>query len=207
MPRQAAGPTTAGWRFTSSNNSGTMKLNPFHSLQTGKRTGWGRKLKNRHGLVFILICSIMLAVISSASAQLPEQFKGLCVRVPKGDEITIRWEDKDQRVRLDGIDAPDKGQPFALRAKQFVSALALNQEVVITVRQVDRYGRIIGTVELPDGRILNHALIQEGLAWWFPELAPDDTELSLLQLEAQGKRRNIWSEPSPTPPWEFRRKN
>jgi micrococcal nuclease len=149
----------------------------------------------------------MLAVISSASAQLPEQFKGLCVRVPKGDEITIRWEDKDQRVRLDGIDAPDKGQPFALRAKQFVSALALNQEVVITVRQVDRYGRIIGTVELPDGRILNHALIQEGLAWWFPELAPDDTELSLLQLEAQGKRRNIWSEPSPTPPWEFRRKN
>ena len=143
------------------------------------------------------LCAMAMALVYPVLAQpMPEQFTGTCVRVPN----------QDRRVRLDGIDAPDEGQPFALRARQFVSALALNQEVSITVREVDRYGRIIGTVILPDGRNLSQALIQEGLAWWFPELSPDDTELSLYQLEAQGKRRNIWSEPTPTPPWEFRRK-
>jgi endonuclease YncB( thermonuclease family) len=63
---------------------------------------------------------------------------------------------------LHGIDAPEKRQAFGMRAKQCAAALAFGQTVVVSVRRLDRYGRTIGDVTLPDGRSLNQELVRGG---------------------------------------------
>jgi endonuclease YncB( thermonuclease family) len=70
----------------------------------------------------------------------------------------------------------------------------------------DRYGRIVGMVKLPDGRILNQELVRNGYAWWYAHYAPHDQELKTLEMQARGEKRQLWSKPNAIPPWVFRRK-
>ena len=56
----------------------------------------------------------------------------------------------------------------------------------IQVRDTDRYRRTVADVILPDGRSLNREMVREGMAWWYRQYAPNDTELE--RLEAEGLR-------------------
>jgi micrococcal nuclease len=87
---------------------------------------------------------------------LGEGFSGRVVGVSDGDTISVTRGGVAVKVRLRGIDAPEKGQPFSNRAKQFVSSLVFGQTVTVNGRGVDRYGRTIADVLLSDGRNLNH---------------------------------------------------
>jgi micrococcal nuclease len=104
-----------------------------------------------------------------------------------------------------GIDAPEKGQAFSNRAKQYVSDLVFGKEVAVRVGGQDRYGRIIGEVFLADGRYVNHEIVGAGFAWWFRRYAPDDRTLAKLESEAREARRGLWADRDPMPPWEFRK--
>jgi micrococcal nuclease len=77
--------------------------------------------------------------------------------------------------------------------------------VVVPGRGVDRYGRTIGEVILPDGKTLNHEIVKAGLAWWFRRYAPNNKTLEELETEARDAKRELWNEPHPVPPWEQRR--
>ncbi len=68
----------------------------------------------------------------------------------------------------------------------------------------DRYGRTIGEVMLPDGRVLNHELVKAGFAWWYRKYAPDDDALEQLEQEARDAKLGLWVDPHPVPPWEWR---
>jgi len=104
-------------------------------------------------------------------------FNGLVVGILDGDTITVPHNDKGERIRLYGIDAPEKGQAFGNRAKQFVSALAFGKEVKVEAKGKDRYGQTVADVILPDGSNLNREIVKAGFAWWFRKYAPKDTEL------------------------------
>ena len=69
---------------------------------------------------------------------------------------------------------------------------------------LDKYGRTIGDVFLPDGRMLNEELVREGLAWWYREYAPGNGTLEKLEAEAREAKRNLWSHKKPVPPWVYR---
>ena len=103
-----------------------------------------------------------------------------------------------------GIDCPEKRQAFGNRAKQFAPALVFGKTVTVSVLDVDRYGRTVGEVILPDGRVLNHELVRAGLAWWYRKYAPDDDTLKQLEAEARQAKRGLWVEPNPMPPWAWR---
>jgi endonuclease YncB( thermonuclease family) len=97
--------------------------------------------------------------------------------IAHGDTITILDDSKTQyRVRLHGIDAPERGQAFSAKAKELVGELAAGQTVTLRVTDTDRYGRIVAEVILPGGKNLNHEVVRAGLAWWFRRYAPRDTE-------------------------------
>ncbi len=68
----------------------------------------------------------------------------------------------------------------------------------------DKYGRTIGDVLLPDGRVLNHELVKAGFAWWYRRYAPDDETLAQLEREARGAQRGLWADSHAVPPWEWR---
>ncbi len=93
------------------------------------------------------------------------KFSGKVVGITDGDTIRVMHNGRAERIRLWGIDCPESRQPFGTRARQFTSDLAFGKVVTVLVRDVDRYGRTVGEVLLPNGRSLNHELVMAGLAW------------------------------------------
>ena len=83
----------------------------------------------------------------------------------------------------------------------------LNKEVTIK-HQGKRcpYGRLLGWVILEDGTNFNHQLVREGMAWWY-EYFNKEKKISAMENNARKNRRGLWREQSPTPPWEWRRRN
>jgi endonuclease YncB( thermonuclease family) len=108
-------------------------------------------------------------------------------------------------VRLWGIDAPESKQPGGHAQRIFTGDLAFGKTVTVRVRDVDRYKRTVAEIVLPDGRNLNQELVGAGLAWHYVQFAKRDTVLPTLEHKARAAKRGLWADPSPVPPWEWRK--
>ena len=133
-------------------------------------------------------------------------FSGSVVGVSDGDTITVLHHGKAEKIRLNGIDCPEKGQAYGKKAKQAASNLAFGRDVTIETHGKDKYGRTIGDVLLPDGTNVNHTLVKEGWCWWYRKYAPRDTVLEGLEMEAREGKKGLWADPLPVPPWEWRKR-
>jgi micrococcal nuclease len=127
------------------------------------------------------------------------------VGISDGDTLSVLRKGKAVKVRLHGVDTPEKAQAFGTRAQQFTGELVFQHEVTVIVRDTDRYGRLVGEVLLPDGRSLNQELVRAGMAWWYLPYAPKDTTLAQLETEARAAKRGLWAEAHPIPPWAWRK--
>jgi micrococcal nuclease len=131
---------------------------------------------------------------------------GRVVGVSDGDTITILHDDYSQeKIRLFGIDCPEKSQAFGQRAKQFTSSLVYGKVVRIRRMDEDRYGRTVAWIFHGNTNV-NAELVRAGYAWHFRKYS-DDLELQRLEDEARKSRRGLWVYPNPVPPWEYRRTN
>ena len=145
-------------------------------------------------------------VLFAATAARAEEFCGQVVGVQDGDTLTVREDGGESlRIRLWGIDAPERRQPFSNAAKKHLSALAFGQTVRVLVRDQDRYGRTVAVIVLPDGRNLNEEMVRDGFAWWFRKYAPYECTLERLETEAKDAGLGLWAEPQAVPPWEYRK--
>ncbi len=131
--------------------------------------------------------SILLALAGASHAFTMTAFEAKVVGVADGDTLTVLREKAQIRIRLHGVDAPERGQPFGTRARQFTAELAFGQVVRIEPTDRDPFGRIVAHVILPDGRNLNRELVREGWAWWFRRYAPKNQELERLETESQSR--------------------
>ncbi len=152
----------------------------------------------------IATLSLFFSFALLTSQTLAADFAGRVVGVSDGDTITVLHNGKGERIRLHGIDCPEKRQAFGNRAKQFTSKLVFGTTVTVQVVDRDRYGRTVGLVLLPDGRSLNHELVKAGFEWWYWRYTPDDETLAQLEREARGAKRGLWADPHAVPPWEWR---
>ena len=136
--------------------------------------------------------------------------EGRVVAIADGDTLTVLDADRIQhRIRLAGIDAPEKRQPFGTRAKEGLSDLVYSKTVTVQTGKKDRYDREIGKV-LVDGMDANLLQVQRGFAWHFKtyerEQSPYDRQLyDLAQSEAKAARRGLWRDAEPVAPWEWRK--
>ena len=146
----------------------------------------------------------MLQTLEASTAAEVQEFTGWVVSVSDGDILTVLHQGKPERIRLHGIDCPEKRQAFGKRAKQLTSRLTYEKEVTATVFEEDRYGRSIADVMLPDGRVLNHELVKADMCWWYRKYAPENEALEQLEQEAREAKRGLWAEANPIPPWEWR---
>ncbi|MCU0588642.1 MAG: thermonuclease family protein [Syntrophobacteraceae bacterium] len=131
---------------------------------------------------------------------------GKVVGISDGDTITVLTQDKQEmRIRIYGVDCPEKGQDFGSKAKQFTSDKVFGKTVEIDPISIDRYGRTIGIVDV-NGLNLSRMLIESGMAWVYEDycrmLECDDWRAA--QHRAKSQKIGIWSMASPTPPWDFR---
>ena len=125
--------------------------------------------------------------------------------VSDGDTITVLRGQEPVKVRLYGIDCPEKSQAFGQKAKQRTSALVFGATVTVQPADIDRYGRTVAKVSLEDGRSLNEELVAGGYAWWYREYAPKDERLGRLEAGAREKGLGLWADEGAEAPWEFRR--
>ena len=121
------------------------------------------KTRPRQSIFLPLLVLVFLSI--SLFSDATDTFTGKVVGVSDGDTISVMRAGKAVKVRLHGIDCPEKKQPYGTRAKQYTSDLAFGQEVTVRIQTTDRYGRIVGEVILPGGKNLNWELVDAGLAW------------------------------------------
>jgi endonuclease YncB( thermonuclease family) len=134
-----------------------------------------------------------------------KNLSGKVVKVTDGDTITVLTSNnKQEKVRLDGIDAPEKGQDFGEKSRQYLASLVAGKTVRIQYRNKDQYGRILGTVYIGNMNV-NEAMVREGLAWQY--YYNKDKKYKELQADAKAKKLNIWSAKSPVDPYYFRKNN
>jgi endonuclease YncB( thermonuclease family) len=151
--------------------------------------------------VCVLICS---ALIANA-----EVLNGTVVGISDGDTITVLDKlSKEHKVRLVGIDAPEKSQAFGNEAKETLSNYIYKKEVSVEFKKYDKYKRIVGKVTL-DGQDICLQMILDGMAWHYTEYEKEQPKTDRdLYREAEASTRNvnigIWSKKQPVSPWIFR---
>lgn len=129
-------------------------------------------------------------------------FTGPVLRILDGETIDVLHNHHAERIRLYGIDCPDKGQTYDTQAKQATSALIFGKAVSLRTHGKDKHGRITADVFLLDGRHVNHELVRQGWCWWYRKSAPGDGALEKLENEARLDQKGIWVVPMPLAPWE-----
>lgn len=135
---------------------------------------------------------------------------GVVVGISDGDTVTVLDSAKAQhKIRLSGIDAPEKHQFFGNASKESLSARIFNREVEVEYNKSDRYGRLVGKITV-GGIDANLEQVKAGMAWHYKayekEQQPED-RLTYARAEeaARFQKIGIWRDADPTPPWEFRR--
>jgi endonuclease YncB( thermonuclease family) len=137
----------------------------------------------------------------SSCSESPESAR--VVRIADGDTITILYADNTQeKIRLYGIDCPERTQPFGRKARQFTSSLVFGKQVTIRSVDRDRYGRNVAWIYI--GEInLNAELVRAGYAWHYRKHS-NDPMLQRLENEARKAGRGLWRDSDPVPPWKYR---
>lgn len=131
-------------------------------------------------------------------------FNAKVIRITDGDTIVVLTDKKEQvKIRLDGIDCPEKAQAYGLKAKQATSDLCFNKNVRISKSGVDRYGRTLAFVYV-DNVCVNKELIKRGLAWHFKKYNKDP-ELAKLEVKAKVAKVGLWAPGNAIAPWNWRK--
>lgn len=132
-------------------------------------------------------------------------FTALVVSVKDGDTIEVLSNGGTTRIRLHGIDCPEKRQAYGSRAKLATAVLTFGQTVTIHPHDKDKYGRTVADVMLADETNVNQLLVKDGWCWWYRKYAPDDPVLESLESEARQRKRGLWNDPHPVAPWVYRK--
>jgi len=131
--------------------------------------------------------------------------EGKVIGIIDGDTFDLLNDgNKTFRIRMEGIDAPEKGMPFYQVSKKHLGSLCFGQRVAVQITQTESGNRKIGFTFLSSGSELSHEMIRAGLAWHFVKYN-SDRDLAALEQEARQEKRGLWKDPHPLPPWEIRK--
>ena len=155
-----------------------------------------------------LFVSLLLLISSAISAA---TLQGKVVGVADGDTITVLdATNTKHKVRLQGIDAPEKAQAFGQKSKQSLHELVHSKQVTIEFQKKDQYGRTLGKVLL-NGNDICLEQIKLGMAWHYKQYEStqpkeDRAQYRQTEQDAKASKVGLWNDKNPIPPWEFRRK-
>ena len=133
---------------------------------------------------FFFSCACLLFVVDSGATE----FSSLVVSVIDGDTIKVLHENHSERIRLSGIDCPEKEQAYGKKAKQAASELVFGKEVTLRLMPRIKHGRTIADVLLPNGTNVNQQLVKEGWCWWYQKYASNDLALKQSEQEAKAAK-------------------
>lgn len=130
----------------------------------------------------------------------------MVISVSDGDTFTMLTADNKQfKIRLHGIDCPEKSQDYGNKAKEYTSKLVFGRYVHVAITDTDRYSRLVGKVFYDGKTCLNEELLKAGMAWHYKKY---DTSAywSRLELSAKRQKKGLWAGKSPVEPWKYRKR-
>ena len=155
--------------------------------------------------IFIPLLFLVFSCNDKVDLQSEKGEWGKVVAVADGDTFTyLNAENKTVKVRLHGIDCPEKKQDYGQVAKQKLSDLIFGEQVEVVETDIDRYKRVIAKVYTKQNKCVNEELLKSGLAWHYKQYDKNETWAHMEQ-EAKRKKLGLWSMSNPTPPWEWRK--
>lgn len=158
-------------------------------------------------MIRAIVGGLLLLIAATAYAA---EFTGHVISVADGDTVTVSdTRSQHLRVRLAGIDAPERGQPFGKLSADNLSRLVRRQEVLIRWYKKDRYGRLVGVV-IHRERDINLEQVRAGYAWWYREFAGEQNAGDRIAYEraernAKANALGLWAGSEPIPPWDWRK--
>ena len=159
---------------------------------------------------FLSFLSVLVA-IALFNLSVADTLHGRVVGVSDGDTVTILdANNKQHKIRLSGIDAPEKAQAFGQKSKESLSEMVFGKSVDVEWDKQDRYGRTVGKIML-GGLDICLEQVKRGLAWHYKqyqnEQSPEDRDAyAQYQSQAQERRVGLWRDPAPIEPAVFRQK-
>lgn len=166
-------------------------------------------MKTPLSAIWLGVCIILMASCSFAERDKGRLSKGSTVSgrvisIIDGDTYDLLIEgNRTLRIRMEGIDAPERGMPFYRVSRNFLSQLCYNEVVKVAITDIDDHDRYVAYSYLSDGRELGQEMIRAGLAWHFKRYNSDDI-LSELELEARTLKKGLWVDKDPMAPWTVR---
>lgn len=152
---------------------------------------------------------IALTMLCAGGVQ-AQTISGFVTAITDGDTLVLLDAQKQQhKIRIAGIDAPEKVQAFGSKSTANLGRLAFNKNAVADCPKTDRYGRLICKVTVADQDV-GLQQVKDGMAWWFrkysKEQSPQDqTDYEQAETWAKMRRQGLWNDVNPAPPWEWRR--
>ena len=160
-------------------------------------------LAKNHVKIALLAITVLLSVIAKAA----DDISGRVVAVADGDTLTVLDASRQQhKIRLGGIDAPEKAMPFGQVSKQKLVEICFQKQAEVNVMNVDRYGREVAHVYC-DGVYANREMVKSGYAWVYRTYDKGFESFYVLQRQAKAAELGLWADPNPTPPWQWRHAN
>lgn len=152
----------------------------------------------------VLVGLLLLFVLSFVRCARGQTYEGTPERIVDGDTFVLaRSSGGTLRVRLYGVDAPEKTQPYGIAAKNALAWMIRGTYLTVHVQERDFYGRAVATV-FTSGWEVNAELVRQGYAWHFNEYAPERTDLAHYERLARQEDAGLWQHPDPMPPWVWR---
>jgi endonuclease YncB( thermonuclease family) len=149
----------------------------------------------------LLFCLLMLL---GATAQASE-YTAKVIAVLDGDTLLVMRSGKPIKLRLVGIDAPEKAQPHGIAAQQSLAEMTMGRMVKVITRARDDYGRTVAEVFTDDLNV-NHEQVRRGMAWEYSRFH-NNHELSAMQNEAQQQKLGLWSGADVVEPSQWRKQH
>lgn len=135
------------------------------------------------------------------------RISGRVVRITDGDTFEMLVAgNKKLRIRIHGIDAPEREQPFYRKSRDFLGTLCFQKQVSIQIVNKDRWGRLVAHAFTPDGQSIGYKMVENGFAWHFTRYSNDPT-LRRLENSARKNKAGLWADKNPVAPWKWRRGN
>lgn len=151
--------------------------------------------------------ALLLFVSHIATA---DDFSGQVVRIADGDTITVLDANKTQhKIRLAGIDAPERKQPYGEASRKHLASLIAGKTVSVEWSKRDKYRRIVGVV-VYQGMDVNLEQIKMGYAWHYKKYEAEQTPNDRMtyadaEQSARIKHMGLWKDSNPMPPWDWRK--
>ncbi|PCJ19021.1 MAG: thermonuclease [Gammaproteobacteria bacterium] len=150
-----------------------------------------------------LSCTLFCLLVSNAWS-LPPSYQAKVIRVIDGDTVVVAYRNKDIKVQLAWVEAPEEGQFYALNARGLLSQWVKGKYVTV-VELNSLSDRVLARLYV-NGRDVAVSLVSKGAAW--VKVSSDhDISLIAFQAEAQINKRGLWQEENPEPPWVWRRRH